>query len=101
MFDGRKDFQIKHLGNRIELGEIETAALSTDRVRRACALYDTEGGRIIIFYTGSCEEKELRKYLNQKLPRYMVPSAYHKLDEMPLNDNGKIDRQLLKRKNYT
>ena len=92
MFDGRKDFQIKHMGHRIELGEIEVAAAGVEGVTHTCALYSSE---IILVYVGDLDCDTLRKALVAKLPRYMVPGQYRKIDKMPLNDNGKIDRKSL------
>lgn len=98
MFDGRKDFQIKHLGYRIELGEIETAILSIEGIDNACCLYDTELQKIIAVYqSGShIEGLEIKKLLLKMLPKYMVPSEFQDVDQMPYNDNGKIDRKQLK-----
>ncbi|MCL2578856.1 MAG: amino acid adenylation domain-containing protein [Oscillospiraceae bacterium] len=92
MFDGRKDFQIKHMGHRIELGEIESAASSVSGVTHVCALYNQE---IILVYVGETDCDTVHKALAAKLPRYMVPGLYQKIDKMPLNDNGKIDRKSL------
>ncbi len=98
MFDGRKDFQIKHMGYRIELGEIETAILSHPDVENACCIYDEEQSVITAFCKSRrIEEKELRKALALLLPKYMIPGAYIFLEEFPYNDNGKIDRKLLKK----
>lgn len=98
MFDGRKDFQIKHLGNRIELGEIETAILSLDEIETACCIYDTENTQIVAFISGKDDisDVEVRKKLMKILPKYMVPTRYITLDSLPLNDNGKINRKQLK-----
>lgn len=98
MFDGRKDFQIKHLGYRIELGEIETAILSIEGIDNACCLYDTERQKIIAVYQSHIhiEGLEVKKQLMQMLPKYMVPSEFQIVDQMPYNDNGKIDRKQLK-----
>lgn len=100
MFDGRKDFQIKHLGYRIELGEIETAILSIEAVYNACCIYDTKQSMIVAFCKTNQEinELEIKKTLGNILPKYMIPAKYILLDEMPYNDNGKIDRKELKRK---
>ncbi len=99
MFDGRKDFQIKHMGYRIELGEIETAILSFDEVYNACCIYDTEQSAIVAFCNADqgVTELDIKKYLGNILPRYMIPAKYILLDEMPYNDNGKIDRKALKK----
>ena len=96
IYMGRKDFQIKHMGNRIELGEIETAVSAEEGVASCCCLYDTEKSRIVLFYTGSREEQELREALKTSLPVYMLPNRVIRLEEMPLNLNGKTDRVKLR-----
>jgi len=97
MFDGRKDFQIKHLGNRIELGEIEAAAASLDEVKIVSSDYDMIKQEIVLFYLGDLEDKHLQVALLKLLPKYMVPTRYIKLDEFPYNDNSKIDRIKLRK----
>ena len=92
---GRKDFQVKHMGHRVELGEIEAAAMRCDAVTRACCLFDAEKQRLHLFYTGSCEKPELLAALKQSLPPFMQPNTALRLDEMPMNKNGKIDRAAL------
>ena len=92
----RKDNQIKHMGHRIELGEIEAASQKCESVRRSACVYDNEGKRIALFYVGEVSESELSSYLGEYLPRYMIPSILVKLTELPLTDNGKIDRRTLK-----
>lgn len=98
MFDGRKDFQIKHMGYRIELGEIETAVLSIEGIDNACCLYDVEAQKIIAVYQSDIhiEGLEVKKQLMKMIPKYMVPSEYQLVEQMPYNDNGKIDRKQLK-----
>ena len=95
IYVSRKDFQIKHMGQRIELGEIETAAMAAAGVTRACCIYNTEKKRIELYYTGDTEKKAVSAAIKQKLPQFMIPGRTVKLDEMPLNKNGKIDRQRL------
>ncbi len=95
IYVSRKDFQIKHMGQRIELGEIETAAMAADGITRACCIYNTGKKRIELFYTGEAEKKELTEALKLKLPQFMIPGKTVKLDEMPMNKNGKIDRHRL------
>ncbi|MBE6737795.1 MAG: amino acid adenylation domain-containing protein [Ruminococcaceae bacterium] len=92
LFKGRKDHQIKHMGHRIELGEIETGASAIDNVDRVCCLYDNVNSEIVLFYTGSAEEKTVRKSMKAYVPSYMVPQKCIKLSAMPINMNGKIDR---------
>lgn len=96
IFVGRKDFQIKHMGNRIELGEIEAVVSAVEGLDRNCCLYDTKKSRIWLFYTGTIEEKTLKEQLKEALPSYMLPNVVKKVEAMPLNLNGKIDRVALK-----
>ena len=95
VYRGRKDHQIKHLGQRIELGEIDAAAHATDGVERACTVYEPRKKRILMFYVGACERDALVATLKGVLPQYMVPNKIRQLDTMPLTKNGKIDRQAL------
>lgn len=95
IYVSRKDFQIKHLGHRIELGEIETDAMACDGVTRACCIYDSEKKKLVLFYTGDRDKKELEKDLRTRLPDFMVPNRTIQIDRMPLNKNGKIDRHAL------
>jgi D-alanine--poly(phosphoribitol) ligase subunit 1 len=94
-FAGRKDFQIKYMGHRIELEEIETAINSVSDVSRSCCCYDAVKKRIVAFYCGYIEPRQLKKSLYALLPDYMIPAEIHRLDAVPLNSNGKIDRALL------
>ena len=94
LFAGRNDDQIKHLGYRIEPGEIETAALVIDEIRNACVVYDSARMSIMLFYEADSElsVSYLRKALLDKLPKYMVPAIFVHRQRLPLNSNGKIDR---------
>lgn len=102
-FLGRKDAQVKVRGHRIELGEVEAAIAAVPGVAQAVVLAEGEPGkqRLIGFY--SCmpdvhaEEVEfrIRQYLERKLPRYMAPGQYVRLDEFPLTPNRKVDRKRL------
>ena len=98
IYVGRKDFQIKHMGYRIELGEIETAAGSIEHVDANACIYDSRRDRIHMFYAGKATEDELTATLAGLIPEYMLPNDIHHLRSMPLNLNGKIDRNLLKTK---
>lgn len=97
----RKDFQIKHMGRRIELGEIETALLSLEEIQSGCCLYDGKQSAIVAVYQGSLTEAELRDRLLKLIPEYMLPNRWFQLETMPLNLNGKIDRQKLKEQYIT
>lgn len=94
MFVGRKDSQIKHMGYRIELGEIENAILSLEEIHNACVLYNGEKKEIALYY--ECNDElivsDIRKKLMPLLPKYMIPTILTRLDLLPLNANGKIDR---------
>lgn len=96
VFLSRKDFQIKHMGHRIELGEIEVITNMYEEVKTACCIFEPEKKKIVLYYVGDLEPKDMTSYLKEKLPRYMVPHVTRRLETMPLTPNGKIDRNLLK-----
>lgn len=99
-FVGRKDQQVKHSGYRIELGEVEAAAMSLPEIPRACVLYDEANRQLVLFFVASefpPNEGEIRLGLEKKLPKYMIPSLFHMVSEMPINANGKIDRISLRK----
>jgi D-alanine--poly(phosphoribitol) ligase subunit 1 len=98
LFVGRNDTQVKRLGYRIELGEIDVAALAYRGVEQACALYQKETNDIVLFVQGNgIERHEFETALRASLPKYMWPTRLEFLQEMPLNANGKYDRQELAR----
>lgn len=97
VFVSRKDFQIKHMGHRIELGEIEANVNMLEKIKFTGCIYDSEKGKIVLYYVGDLSEKKLTTELRQKLPRYMLPNLIIKLEQMPLTANGKIDRVSLKK----
>ncbi|MET8748569.1 amino acid adenylation domain-containing protein [Streptomyces sp. NPDC004667] len=104
-FVARIDHQVKLRGYRIELGEIETALTALPAVAEAVALVreDTPGDKQLVAYlvpeTGAADADlapaALRDALGEALPAYMVPSAYLRLDALPLTANGKLDRRAL------
>ena len=96
-FNGRKDFQIKHMGHRIELGEIEAALETVEGVDRAVCLFLEEKNKIAAFYEGSAVKRDIAVGLEHLLPRYMFPALYRNLTELPRTKNGKVDRQALRR----
>lgn len=96
-FVSRKDFQVKHNGNRIELGEIEVAVNALDGVTGAACIYDSEEDKIVLYYTtASGDELDIINLVKDKLPKYMFPNVINRIDAMPHNMNGKIDRIALK-----
>ncbi|MDE7417796.1 MAG: amino acid adenylation domain-containing protein [Lachnospiraceae bacterium] len=95
---GRKDHQIKHNGYRIELGEIEQAASCLEGIERACALYDEQTNKILLFCMAEdVQEKIVYMALKNKIPSYMLPSKIIIVKKFELNANGKIDRKQLKK----
>ena len=66
-----------------------------DGVSRCCCLFDKKRNKLLGFYTGDSEEKEVHQELKRYLPVYMIPAKIRKIDKMPLNKNGKIDRKYL------
>lgn len=99
VFKGRKDSLIKHLGYRIELGEIEHVIVNTLKIaRNGCVVYQLTRKEITLFYESDVEipSAEFRKKISSILPKYMIPSVFIRIDEMPRNTNGKIDRLFLK-----
>lgn len=95
VFQGRKDFQIKHMGHRIEIEEIEKAMENCDGIERACCVFDGQKSKLYGFYVGNIDKKELHKRMKETLPVFMIPGALRNVDEMPLTKNGKIDRKKL------
>jgi len=89
----RLDTQVKLRGFRIELGEIETALSHHPGVTGAAAAI--RGDSLIAWYTGTALEAELREQLTAKLPKYMVPSRFFSVTELPTNVHGKLDRSAL------
>ena len=101
-FLGRIDHQIKLRGFRIELGDIEAALLKHPGVAQAAVVVreDEPGQKQLVAYVvpageKSVSAKELRVYLQTKLPGYMVPGAYMPLASLPLTASGKLDRKFL------
>ena len=98
-FVGRNDFQVKIRGLRIELGEIENAIVNIDGVLQCAVVVRKDNADrqlICAFYTGAeTDARDFRTILGTRLPKYMIPHAFVRLDEMPLTSSGKISRNSL------
>jgi amino acid adenylation domain-containing protein len=99
---GRVDFQIKVRGFRIEPGEIEAQLTSIAGVHQSIVVLKKDQfglARVVAYFTSDerayVSQAELRKALSEKLPEYMVPSLFVRLERLPLTSNNKIDRLAL------
>jgi len=99
-FLGRKDSQVKISGFRIEIGEIENRLLRLPGVREGAVVVTEHADRskqLVAFYSGdSLDPAVMRDRFGESLPKYMVPSAFHWRQTLPLTGNGKIDKKALK-----
>lgn len=98
-FIGRIDQQVKIRGYRIEIGEIEHhLQMHTNVIEAVVTVNDLDGQKTLCAYTvlnANIKNKELEEYLSVRLPNYMVPQHFIKLDSFPKTPNGKIDRKML------
>jgi amino acid adenylation domain-containing protein len=104
-FLDRIDQQVKIRGFRIELGEIESLLRSHSGVREAAVVVPERGEKQLMAYVvpagePACTSAELRDYLKQRLPAYMLPTVFSVLESLPLTPNGKIDRKALRGKGF-
>ncbi|EAJ9527360.1 amino acid adenylation protein [Campylobacter coli] len=88
---GRNDNRIKFMGHRIELGEIESVINSHSKIILCACIFKE---KIICFYE-SDEELDFKAFLKDKLPSYMIPKNFIKIEKFKLNQNSKIDRKAL------
>ncbi|MGK7915313.1 MAG: amino acid adenylation domain-containing protein, partial [Prochloraceae cyanobacterium] len=100
-FLGREDYQVKVQGYRIELGEIESNLTLHPEIEQAVVIAvgeQQESKRLIAYLVATTEaiqNEDLREFLSQRLPEYLLPHQFIFLDHLPLTANGKIDRQAL------
>ena len=98
-YHGRIDSQVKIRGFRVELGEIESVLSNHPQIREAAVIvvdYDSGHKRLVASLAGTqFESKQLRQYLQQNLPDYMIPHMFIWLASLPKNHNGKLDRKAL------
>lgn len=103
VYVGRKDNQVKILGNRVEFAEIEKAVNTFPGIIDSVAhiLSDEKGEKRIISYIVTNDKidqnqtLEIKKYLKNKLPYYTIPHIIHPIEAIPLSSNGKVDRKAL------
>lgn len=96
---GRRDHQVKIRGNRVELGEVEAALREHESVADSVVVARAEPGEelrlvgyVVIRQEQDVSLSELRKFVKGRLPDYMSPAILMKLEKLPLNPNGKVDR---------
>ena len=95
---GRIDMQVKIRGQRIELLEIQNQMLEIEGIKEVIIMCKEhlENKYLVSYYTSTnVSEEDIKKYLRKYLPEYMIPSKFIKIDKMPLNQNGKIQRDKL------
>ena len=104
--EGRIDFQVKLHGHRIELEDIDNNLLKNKKIRQAATVPSYEDGKVkaltsFVLYNEEIEKrfevtKQIKQELKNLVPEYMIPKKIVFLEEMPLNNNGKIDKKKLK-----
>ncbi len=97
-FIGRADLQVKLRGFRIELAEVEAVLVEHPAVRQAAVELDESRGNLVAFVVSdsAVDPGEMRALAAGRLPDYMVPAAYLRLDSVPLTANGKVNRHALR-----
>ncbi|WP_437620402.1 non-ribosomal peptide synthase/polyketide synthase [Sorangium sp. So ce1151] len=94
---GRADQQVKLRGFRVELGEIESQLRQHPGVREAAVdVRERAGSKLLVAYiVGEAQVEALRGALRERLPEYMIPACFERIDALPLSPNGKLDRRRL------
>ncbi len=96
-YAGRNDFQVKIRGYRIELSEVEFALAQHPDIREAVVIANNQRLKayVVLNETGTATAKQLKEFLHERLPEYMLPSSFFLLDALPLTTTGKVDRNAL------
>ncbi|MET0236256.1 MAG: non-ribosomal peptide synthase/polyketide synthase [Kibdelosporangium sp.] len=95
-FLGRADEQVKIRGFRVELGEVESALRAHPAVDDAVAVVrDADGHRRLVAYAVPAVPGDIREFLAESLPEYLIPAGFAGLAELPVSPNGKVDRRRL------
>ena len=99
-FIGRIDNQIKFRGYRIEVQDIESNITKYNGIDKCVVVLNNKGDQLCAYYVSDFEidDKLIKEYLFNKLPNYMIPTYFERLEEFPFTPNGKIDRKKLKEK---
>ena len=97
IFLSRKDNHVKHMGHRVELGDIEIYVNSLEQIEASFCFYDHDKQKIVLVFSGTADRKYIMDEMKDKFPKYMYPNLFIKMEVMPYNLNGKIDRTLLKK----
>ena len=96
VFLSRRDGQIKHMSYRIELGEIETALSALPQINELACFFDAGRDKIVCVFSGDIDPDDIINSVRNILPKYMFPNIFRRLEALPRNANGKIDRVMLK-----
>ncbi|WP_248580873.1 amino acid adenylation domain-containing protein [Nocardioides sp. InS609-2] len=96
-FIGRRDEQVKISGMRVEVGEVEAQLLRVPGVRTACVIVMPDGSskRLAGFYIAESPLEDVAKSLGEFVPQHLVPRTLRWMPELPLTDNGKVDKRAL------
>ena len=100
-FLGRIDTQVKLRGFRIELGEIETVIKNNNSIDNAIVTtYEENGNKFLVAYivtkdNSELDKDEIKNHIKNKLPEYMLPSVFIRIDKIPLTASGKVDKKSL------
>jgi acyl-coenzyme A synthetase/AMP-(fatty) acid ligase/acyl carrier protein len=92
---GRRDDQVKVRGFRVEIAEVTGAIRSLPGIGQAIVVLDAQQTALVAYFVGDADSNSLMLALRERLPSYMVPSSFVRLESIPLTPNGKLDRRAL------